>query len=205
MVRTDGNNQETRSGSRILHNMSAPPRMTISLNPFPVGQDVTDQSIGGQLPTPRFQLLAHVDLGSLITSSLEPELDDPYTMTIPQFRAARLVLITRRILGKREATLYGLQRHSLERLQGELVVNLALIDPIALGHPSFALVRRKPLTGTTAIAPEMDAAKALSLVSRVAGRAYVARRRPRMATLFKGSGEFWFYGVPVGNAGKEQP
>ena len=205
MVCTSGNYQETRTGSRTLHNMSAPPRMTISLKPFPVGRHETDQVAGAQPIPPRLQLLTHVDLGKLITSSLDEDTASPWAFDIEGCRAAQLVLITRRILGKREATIYGLQRHRMERLKDELIANLALIDPISLGLPAFALVRRKPLPGTAAISPEMDPAKALSLISRVAGRVYVARRKPRMASLFKGSDDFWFYGVPVGDVGKEQP
>ena len=205
MAGTGGIDRETGPGSRILHNMSAPPRMKITLNPFKAEagkKNVTGQK---QILQPTLQLLAHVDLWELFTVLLGEKLEPDFNLNNTDCRAGGLVLLTRRMLGKREATHKGLKRLGLENLKSELIFNLAMIHQASLGLPAFALVRRVSLGEGQVAVPEMDPAKALSLVCRVAGRTFVARRQPRLTSLLTGTGDYWFYGVPVGDAGRELP
>lgn len=199
MPAAGGMGREPGGGGGLLHNMSAPPRLKITLNPIPA----PPRAAGGPVAAPDvlpqgLRLVARVNL-------------DPFRAAVDNgclgsrryvaCDLARLILITRLAQGRPHRGLSALSRRSLEYLVDELQRGLLAIDVADLRMPAFAFVCRSAAAQDCDLPCETDPARALSLVARVSGRVFVARREPRAAALREAEGEYRFYAA----AGKETP
>jgi hypothetical protein len=178
--------RERERGDGALHNMSAPPRMTITIRPLG-GPSPAPASPGEPAVPGGVRCFAHVDL-----STLCPLPEDGTKGNGPRGRLRSLLALARRAVGQEETDQEDPARWTLERLEDELRERAARLEPRALGLPAFALVRRSP--GRAGDTPaEGDPARALALVTRVSGKLFVGTRSPLVAHLATDTGGFWFY------------
>ncbi|HSL82795.1 MAG TPA: hypothetical protein VLF66_08460 [Thermoanaerobaculia bacterium] len=178
--------REREAGDGALHNMSAPPRMTITIRPLG-GPGPAPASAGEPAVHPGVRCFAHVDL-----STLCPLPEEGAEGNGARGRLRSLVALAHRALGREESDPAEIARWTQERLEDELRERAARLDPLALGLPAFALVRRSP--GRAGKAPaEGDPGRALALVTRVSGKVFVGTRSPLVAHLATDAAGFWFY------------
>ncbi len=147
---------ETASGA--LHNMSAPPRMRLTVRPLhpPEGPaaaagitalGILDLKVFGGYSSP----LAGLARLALTVSGREPPED--------------------------------LDRLPDEDLGDVIVRQAARLDPPSLGLPPFAVLR--PTGETPADPPIDDPAVAVALLTRLSGRLFIARRSPHVPDIAK--------------------
>lgn len=207
MPAAGGMGREPAAGSGLLHNMSAPPRLKITLNPIqapPRAAFSDGVAAADQLPQ-GLRLVARVDLEPFrarVDRGLEFDCrhipgGGPWARRHSEIREmARLILITRMAQGLPHQGMTALARRSHEYLADELRRRLQAIDAPGPGMPAFAIVCRGAPVVEADVPLETDPARALSLVARVTGSVYVARREPRVASLLQAAAEYRFYAAP---------
>ncbi len=191
------------AASRVLHNMSAPPRIVLTIRPLghpePGGEEEANRDCTA-VRTAGTTCIGCLSVDRLVarTGRLEPK------VLHPRQRLAGLVLLARAATGGRHATLATLTRHPREALLDELAERTAALDPHALGLPPFALMedlgadrflevlsRLEDAAERAAMAqsrwptrpgyPEIeDPGRALALLTRRSGRLFLARRAPNL-------------------------
>jgi hypothetical protein len=152
----------TETTDDALHNMSAPPRMQLTVRPL--------RSMGSCCSGIRSTLLGILDLevlGGLGGGS-----------TRPLEALARLAL-----KASAEGSPENLEGFLDEDL-GDLIVRVgAGLDPLSLGLPPFAVFRPVKLSGH---GPSInDPSVAVALATRMSGRLFIARRAPHVPDIRK--------------------
>lgn len=197
-----GLDREQAPGADLLHNMSAPPRLKITLNPLPAAPRAAGGHEAATDVLPQgLHLVARVNLDPF-RAIVDREYRGHYEYTA--WELARLILITRLAQGRPHQGMSALRSRGHEFLRDELRKGLAAIDVPRPELPEFAIVCRGEPGGACEVPCETDPARALSLVARVTGSVYVGRREPRVASLVqKQVVEFRFYAAAEAPAGKE--
>lgn len=197
-----GMGREQAPGCDLLHNMSAPPRLKITLNPIPAPPRTSNGDVASRDVLPLgLRVVARVNLDPF-RAIVDREYRGSYEYTA--WELARLVLITRLAQGQPHQSMTTLRRRSHEFLQDELRKGLAAIDVPRPDLPEFAIVCRGEPDDACEVPCETDSARALSLVARVTGSVYVGRRDPRVASLLqKEVVEYRFYAAAGPIPGKE--
>ena len=186
----------------VLQNMSAPPRMTITMQPLRNSAPGAGNSPAGSLPTMQLRPVARVNIELMIDEMFPIDVPFFFREFTPKYRLAALVQISRDPGGDfNEADMAGLRHCTMEYLNDELRRNVAKINPVALGLPACGVVVRNPSSDGPGIDYELDPARVLALISRTAGRVYVANRSPRVRDLANSNDDFWIYAAdPFSNA-----
>ncbi len=195
-----GIGREQASGG-LLHNMSAPPRLKVTLNPIPapprlIGRDLVRADV---LPQ-GLRLVARVNL-SPFRAQVDRNYQGLYEYTA--WELARLVLITRLAQGLPHQGMTALKSRGHEFLQDELRKGLLAIDVPRPDLPTFAVVCKGQPDLSCGLPCETDPARALALVARVTGSVYVGRREPRVASLLQRVEEYRFYAAAEAPGGKD--
>jgi len=146
------------TASDALHNMSAPPRMQLSVRPL--------RSAEGSGSTAGTTLIGILDIEAFGESSS------------PMVGLARLAL---RASG---GSFSGELEFFLDEDLGDLIIQeAARLDPSTLGLPAFAMLR--PAGRNPEGPPIDDPAIAVALMTRMSGRLFIARRSPHLPELRK--------------------
>jgi hypothetical protein len=174
--------------------MSAPHSIKVSFRPFDPARTVGTTALraGVAAPVPSLHLFSYVDPYPLLLGRpFEREWERD-----AHLRLVRLVALAQdAVLGRRDADieLYPCPDDELvDRLDGLL----ARLDPVALGLPPFAVVRRVPAASVSGRGFEADPARALALLSRVSGSVFVRRRAPATSVMRIPLMAFAFYAAP---------
>lgn len=174
--------------------MTTPHSIKVSFRPFDPARTVGVAALraGVAAPVPSLQLFSYVDPYPLLLGRpFEREWERD-----AHLRLVRLVALAQEaVLGRRDADteLYPCPDDALSDRLDEL---LARMDPVALGLPPFAIVRRVPVEGVHGCGCEEDPARALALLSRVSGSVFVRRRAPDTAVMRIPRMAFAFYAAP---------
>ena len=196
---------ETRAGGHALHNMSAMPRMQITLRPHvasPAQESARAGQGEGSPEKPVINGLRFTGSGSLAEcigrgrrhsrrASRRPERaagdPSPAAFRAGSFSARDLCPL----LGERRP-------RSLEAAGDRVLERLAGIDPRTLGLPGFALAVRLEAGRVLphAAGPPLSPLQLLVLLSRTAGGVFLAARRPRLALEEWVEGRYaWYFPV----------
>jgi len=158
--------------SALARNMSAPPRMQVVMRPLGVAAPARPRAAA--FAPPGFRLHARIDVGRLFAQNFV----DTRARSTPRVRLARLVLLARRAVDPgftpQPGDLRRFARRSEDALADAFIALAARLDPRALGLPNFALLRHC----ATGVRFELDAARAVAILSRQDGRLFLAARSP---------------------------
>lgn len=186
MKRTPGPRADREAGGRLLHNMSAPPRMQLTISPLSAQVPLLGP---GPTAPPGFRLRLSLDLEQLFRHHLGDltalKRGDKELVSLacivqiaPRLWLALLVLLARLALNPglriQAADLHRLQRRNTEALGDEFITLADHTQPLALGLPSFGLAF--PATGQTCAT--LDPALAIAVLSRLSGRVFLASASP---------------------------
>ncbi len=170
--------------SGLLHNMSAPPRMRITMRPLVAAPG---QTVPAMAAPRRYR----VRLGAILS-------EEPLGREIPReerdgrWSLILFVTLSYRLRGLAPPPYATLLARREEQLVDTLLDNLAQAPPPA-GIPAFAAVRRtktkKPPEGPLVTDPGL----ALFLVSRVSGPVFLRRRYPQLGPLLEKRCEWSFH------------
>lgn len=196
-----GSGREHAAGA-LLHNMSAPPRMKVTLNPIPATPPIggSGETTADVLPQ-GLSLVARVNLGPF-RARVDRNYKGLYEYTA--WELARLILITRLARGLPHQGMTSLKYRGHEYLKDELAKGLGAIDVPRPDLPAFAVVCKGQPDPSCGMPCETDPARALALVARVTGCVYVGRREPRVASLLQRAEEYRFYAAAETPGGKDQ-
>jgi len=187
-----------------LHNMSAPPRITLDIRPLDSDTGADRCPVTGPQPVtrPGIAPLAVVDLDAAIRAGAGrdklPATHSEWPRTLPnagqrgQRRKVRskrlrgLVLLARLASGRTGAVcpvaMTALEARCIDSLQDELLALAARLDPIALGLPACALARA--WDGESDAGEFVtDPARAVAIFTHSAGGVFVASRAPVLPDL----------------------
>lgn len=199
MTTPGGTGREQANGG-LIHNMSAPPRMKVTLNPIPAPRLAGPGVVHADVLPQGLRLVARVNLAPFRAQVDRNYLDIP---TYTAWELARLVLITRLAQGLPHQGMSALKSRSHEFLQDQLRKGLETIDVPRPDLPAFAIVCKGRPDPACPLPCEADPARALALVARVTGCVYVGRREPRIASLLQKVDEYRFYAAAEAPGGKE--
>ena len=183
------------AGERALHNMSAPPTLRITIRPLTV---TPADTAAGRPPVPGYRCIARVDLEALLRERFGGARPGS------KRRLAALVLLARGEPDQEPDALARLARRAAETLQDELRALAARLDPRALGLPVFAVARIASGSDAPGV-PEVGPAAALALLTRTAGRVFVAGRSPRSAWLGEAVPVYRYFTPAPAGAGEDAP
>ncbi len=152
---------EEQRGARQLHNMSAPPRMTIVIRPL---SPPADRAV-----PPRPRAIGSVDFAAIYRRGAAAgrwrRSADPLE---------RLALVAEAVAG------IASPRRRHRPLEEEIVDRIARaaahLDPVELGLPAVAVLARRGTADDSR--PVEDPRVAVCLLTRLSGALFVARRRP---------------------------
>ncbi|MBU2500913.1 hypothetical protein KJ682_06265 [bacterium] len=195
-------------GRAAYANMSAPPRMEIKIKPFvrpvPAGPAAAAAAASpAALGSLGLVPIGQVDLARLCRQGIP----HPRKLSVPKAkqRIAALVYLSRLAAGIGPGEVLTLYGEGNDLLMDELRANAALLDPVALGLPAFGLVRKVKRDRAQAGPVITDPALALVLLTRTAGKVFIARRSPRVSHLIRDDHVYLFYGAPTGSPQGGQP
>lgn len=174
--------------------MSTSRSIKVRCRPFDPARTVGAVALrsGVAAPVPSLQLFSFVDPYPLLLGRpFEREWERD-----AHLRLVRLVALAQdAVLGRRDADI-ELYPCPDDELSDRLEEMLARLDPVALGLPPFAIVRRIPVDGVHEQGFEADPARALALLSRVSGSVFIRRRAPGTAVMRTPRMAFAFYAAP---------
>ncbi len=150
---------EADGGDGLLRNMSAPPWMEICIRPL--GRAGGSEGIG------RSRLFCWIDFDAF---------DHP-TAGDSRSRLEKLVALAESSAGVARAAPEKLRDLPEEELLDRMVRAAFLLEPADLGLPPLAIVRAMP-SAPTGLAPIASAALVVTLLTRLSGTFFIARRSP---------------------------
>ena len=179
--------------AKRLHNMSAPPRMTVNVRALvPEQCPPTERYARVAASATALRTVVHVDLDRLLASHLRgyrtccPGTPSQTAARLqanrikdrePYLRTRCVVALSRLAVGKitrlNLAAVMALAGMSEEALDDEYLENTAALEPLALGLPSFAFVHPGQKLGATT-----DIHIALAVLSRAATGFFIASHDP---------------------------
>ena len=181
------------AGAQALHNMSAPPTLRITIRPLTV---TPGDNAEGHIPVPGYRCFARVDLEGLLQETFGGERPGS------KRRLAALVLLARGEPHRGGDAVARLARRTAETLEDELRNLAARLDPRAMGLPVFAVARTA--TGSSDPGgPAVGPAAAIALLTRTAGRVFVAGRSPRSAWLVEAVPAYRYFTPALAGPGEE--
>jgi hypothetical protein len=174
--------------------MSTSRSIKVRCRPFDPARTVGAVALrsGVVAPVPSLRLFSHVDPYPLLLGRpFEREWERD-----AHLRLVRLVALAQEAVLRHRESDIGLYACPDDELGDRLDGLLARLDPVALGLPPFAIVRRVPAGGVSDRGFEPDPARALALLSRVSGSVFVRRRAPATAVMRIPRMAFAFYAAP---------
>ena len=179
--------------SRRLHNMSAPPRMTVNVRVLVAEQCLeTERYARVTASATALRTIVHVDVEHLLASHLRgyrtccPRDRAQTTAHLqanrikdkePHLRTRCVVALSRLAVGKIDKldakAVAALAGTTQEALHDEYLENTAALDPLALGLPAFAFVHPGQTLGATT-----DLHIALAVLSRAGKGLFIASHDP---------------------------
>lgn len=173
-----GTTDSALEAGRALHNMSAPPRLSITVSPLTKGGSAVQGTGAG------CRLLGFLDLSFLCGRDW-----DSLSAREKLFAALRLARYWPG--GRRTATKW----RTIEAATDELIDRLAAQDPARLGLPRVALARRFSSCPHKRVRRVRSSAVALVLLSRLSGPLFLAIRSPSVEPIVTHRGVIAFYRV----------
>ncbi|RMG42605.1 MAG: hypothetical protein D6718_13605 [Acidobacteria bacterium] len=164
---------------RALHNMSAPPRLSITVSPLRKGAARAEQGTGAGC-----KLIGFLDLSLLCGKD--------WNSLSPRERLLAALKLARSWSG---GSVTGTTRLTVEAATDELLDRLAAQDPARLGLPRVALARRFPRWPHKRVRRVRSSAAALVLLSRLSGPLFLAIRSPSVEPIVNHGGVVAFYRV----------